>query len=220
MVNIDSFKSWTEYIANKVQIGNSLTIPQFNQLCYQAVLQVQERDYQTLLATEEVSTFLKTYFKSTILNVPLTGEVNYPSDYQHLASLRKYYVQPNGKSKMIDIEEIKNEAWGLTQISSLKEPMLRFPKYNQFSNVIRFLPRNIGIVEIDYFKTPVQPIWGYTIASGRPVYSPSTSVNFDFNQFAMNEVSAVFLSFRGVNLKDNELQAFVQMYKQETDSVL
>jgi len=220
MVNINSFKTYTEFLSNKVQVGGVISPSQFNQLCFQSLMQVYEKDYQTFLATEEVSELLRIYLKQQTTAVPLTGVLPYPSDYQHLTALRKYYVNPKGVGRMIQIEEIKEVEWGFIQASSLREPTLRFPKYNEFSSTVRFLPRNIGIIEIDYFKTPVQPIWGYTIVSGRPVYDPLTSVNFEFQDYSTNAVAAVFLSLQGVNLRDSELEQFAQEYMKQTNSLL
>ena len=74
------------------------------------------------------------------------------------------------------------------------------------------------MIELDYFKTPPAPVWGYTTVNNRPVYDPATSTNFIWDSFALNEVAAAYLALIGVNLKDNELAAFAQMYKQETNS--
>lgn len=220
MLNINDFKLYTEYLSNKVQVGNTLTIPQFNQLCFQSVMQVFEKDYQTFLMTEELSEFLRIYLKNQVSSVPATGILPYPADYQHITSIRKYYVNAKGVGKMLQVEEIKNVEWGFIQMSSLREPTLRFPKYNEFDGVIRFLPMNLGIIEIDYIKTPDQPVWGYTTVSGRPVYDPLTSTNFEFQDYSTNIVAAVFLSLVGVNLKDSELERFAQQYKKETNSAL
>lgn len=220
MVNINDFKLYTEYLSNKVQVGNTLTIPQFNQLCFQSVMQVFEKDYQTFLMTEELSEFLRIYLNNQVSSVPPTGILPYPADYQHIISIRKYYVNAKGVGKMLQVEEIKNVEWGFIQMSSLREPTLRFPKYNEFDGVIRFLPMNLGIIEIDYIKTPDQPVWGYTTVSGRPVYDPLTSTNFEFQAYSTNIVAAVFLSLIGVNLKDSELERFAQQYKKETNSAL
>lgn len=220
MVNINDFKLYTEYLSNKVQVGNTLTIPQFNQLCFQSVMQVFEKDYQTFLMTEELSEFLRIYLNNQVSSVPATGILPYPADYQHIISIRKYYVNAKGVGKMLQVEEIKNVEWGFIQMSSLREPTLRFPKYNEFDGVIRFLPMNLGIIEIDYIKTPDQPVWGYTMVSGRPVYDPLTSTNFEFQAYSTNIVAGVFLSLIGVNLKDSELERFAQQYKEETNSAL
>lgn len=220
MVSVNTFKLFSEYCANKSQNGGTLSVTQFNELCYRSVMQLFERDYQTFLKTEEISEFLKVYLKNAVFSVPLTGEYPYPSDYQHLASLRKYYVHPKKGGMMIHIKEIKNIAWGLAQISSLEPPLLRFAKYNEFSNVIRFLPKNIGIVESDYFKTPTPSVWAYSVVNSRPVYDAANSVNFEFFQYSVNEICGIFLSLIGINLREDQLQSFAKMYAEQNKSDL
>jgi len=219
-VNINEFKTYVEFLQNKAQAGNAVSISQFNQLCFQATMQKFEADYQTFLATEEVSEFLSTYFKNTVQSIPLTGELAYPSDYMHMSSLRKYYVPPGQPGRMIQIDEVKNVAWGFIQQSPLQPPTLRFPKYSHFNTVIRFLPRNIGIIEMDYFRIPAQPIWGYSIASSRPVYDSATSTDFEWEEYSTNEIAAIYLNLIGVNLKDGELLAWSKEYQQITKSFL
>jgi len=219
-VNINDFKLYTEFLRNKAQAGNTLSISQFNQVCFQACMQKFEMDFQTFLATEEVSEFLKTYFKNIVVSVPLTGEISYPSDFQHLSSMRKYYAPPGKPGRYIQVDEVKNVAWGHIQMSPLQPPTLRFPKYSEFNNVIRLLPRDIGIIEMDYFRIPVQPIWGYSTASSRPVYSPATSTDFEFSEFSTNEIAGIFLNLIGINLKDETLLQWANEYKQSVKSVL
>lgn len=214
-VNINYFKKFTEYAANKSQSGDTISPSQFNMVANQAQLQLFENDFQTYLQTEEISEYLKIYLLPKVEGVPNTGELPYPEDYLHLASLRKYY---NGK--MIPIEEVKNEAWGFIQISSLMKPSLRFPKYNEFSNVIRFLPKSIGIIEIDYFKKPTIPVWGYINVAGQPVYNPATSTNFDWIEYSFNEIASIFLSIIGINLRAGDLAQWSQQFKQENKSLL
>src|ERR1019366_7702387 len=123
-VNIQNFKEFTAYLMNKSQIGGTLSTTQFNQLCFRSIMTKFERDYQTFLATGEVSEFLKVYLKNTVFNVPASGEYPYPADYQHISSIRKYFIKTNGQGAMIKVTEVSNDAWGLLQISSLQQPLL------------------------------------------------------------------------------------------------
>lgn len=218
--NINTFKLFVEFVSNKVQIGNTVSPSQFNLLCDRAQMQVFERDYETFLATEEASNFLSFFLTNLTTSVPSTGYLFYPSDFQHLASVRAYFARPGGESTEIPTKEVKIANWGEISTSQLQEPTPRFPKYCEFSDGIRFLPKLIGTVMIDYYRTPVIPIWGYTVMSSRPVYDPATSTNFEWDSFALNEVAAAYLALIGVNLKDGELMQFAQMYKQETESKL
>ncbi len=214
-VNINKFKVFCDFVSNKVQEGNAYALSDFGDICNRAQMQLFERDYQTFIKTEEISEFLKVFLKNTVFGVPLTGLAPYPSDYQHLISLRKYL---NGK--MTEIKEVKNVDWAEYQVSQLMQPTLQFPKYNEFSNVIRFLPKNIGIIEIDYLKTPVVPVWNFTVTNGAPLYNPTGSVNFEWSEYNFNEVSALFLAMIGCNIKDNDLLGFSQLFAQQNNSNL
>ena len=219
-VNINSFKNKVEFIMNKSQSGNSYKPSQFNDVCQMAQMQLFEKDYQTFVNTEHISDYLNVFIKYKVGSVPSSGEYILPNDAQHLLSVRKYYVRPNGKSVMIQVKAIDNVAWGLFQISSLREPTARFPKYTEKADKLFFAPKNIGIIEVDYLKTPVTPIWGFTIVNNRPQYNPSTSTNFEWSEHSVNHVASIFLSLVGCNLKDNQLSQFSEMYKEQTNSVL
>jgi len=219
-VNINTFKIFTEFVANKSQQGNSVTISQFNLVSNQAQMVIFEKDYQTFVKTGEISEYLQTFIKTINTSVPVTGTYSLPSDYQHMSAIRHYYIPVDGPGGMIPVNGVDVEEWGLAQISKLMKPSARFPKYNESANTLRFLPRNIGLIEMDYFKTPVAPVWGYTTVSNRPVYNPLTSTDFEWDEFALNTVSAAYLAIIGCNLREQELGAFANQFKAETNSIL
>ncbi len=220
MANINNFREFVFYVMNKNQVGNSLTIPEFNSICNRSQMQVFEKDRAIFVTKQEVSDFLGLFLKNKTTSVPASGVFPYPSDLEHIASIRSYYVRPEGKSVEILVQPVKNRDWGEVSSSQLQTPTKRFPKYTEFGEEFRFLPMNIGIVMIDYFKTPVAPVWGYTIVNGRPVYDSASSVDFEWSDFAFNNVAANFLSLVGCNLKDTMLEQFAEQYKSETNSVL
>lgn len=220
-VNINSFKLYVEFVANKAQAGNSVSVSQFNDVSDRAQMQLYEKDYQTFLKTEQVSDFLQTFLVSKITgSVSVDGTYQVPANLQHVCAIRKYYVRENGKGFNVKVDEIKQVAWTDVQSPGLREASLRFPKYEEFGAVLKFMPRNIGIIEIDYFRLPVKPVWNFTVISGRPVYFAGTSVNFEWSEYSMNQVAANYLALIGVNLKDRELAQFSELYKQQTNSIL
>lgn len=219
-VNINQFKLFTEYCANKVQIGGTLSPSQFNELANRAQMVVFEKDRAIFIETQNISDYLGLFLKEKITTVPLTGTVVYPDDFEHTASIRSYYVRPEGASTEISVQPVKNYDWGDISSSQVQAPTKRFPKYTEFASEYRFLPFDIGTVMIDYFKTPTPPVWGYVSTSGRPVYDPATSTDFEWDSFAFNNVAAVFLQMIGVNLKDGDIASFAQMFTMETNSKL
>lgn len=222
MVSINDFKVYTEnIIANKNQSGNTLTIPEFNILAHRAQMMVFEKDRLIFLKTQESSDFLDCFLKSTTINPNgLTGFSPYPTDFQHTAAVRSYYVRPAGNSVEVKVEEVKNTDWGEIYSSQLQQPTKRFPKYSEFNDKYRFLPKNIGIVMLDYYKLPVAPIWGYTIVNNEPVYSANASTDFEWQNYSMERVANCFIEIFAQNLKDGELANFADNHGKEINSIL
>lgn len=220
-VNINDFKNFTEFLSNKAQAGNSLTPAQFNQAANRAQVQVFEKDRAVYVSEELTSDFLSTFLKTKIFNGPfVTGEIIKPTDFQHIANVRSYHIKDDGVGTNVDLKGVKSSNWGEIISSSLSVPTSRWPKYSEYGNTLRILPTDLDTVTIDYFKTPIKPVWAFTVVNGRPVYDATNSVNFEWDDFATNNVAAYFLQLVGVNLKDGELANFANMYKQETNSVI
>jgi len=220
-VNIDVFKRTAEFISNKTQSGNTTTAAQFNLLANAAQLQVFEKDRLIFLKTGESSDYLDWFLKNLTLNPDLTtGYLPYPSDYQHTSAVRSYYVKPKQRSVEVKVNQVKNTDWGAIGSSTLQKPTKRFPKYTEFKDEYRFLPKDIGIVMLDYYKTPVAPVWGFTIANNEEVYDPTTSTDFEWADAFFGEVMAVYVGFLGINLLEPELEQYAEMQKKETNSLL
>lgn len=221
-VNIDEFKKYVEFVSNKVQSGNAVTPSQFNEVAHRAQMQVFEKDRAIFIAEEIASDYLKDFLKKKIFNGPfLGGEFNLPTDFEHATAMRSNYLKKDGTTTEVEVLEVKNADWGEITSSSLYKPTKRFPKFSEFKNVMRVLPDELTTLTLEYFATPTRPLWAFTTGTtGRPVYDAANSVDFEWDQFALNNVAAYYLALIGVNLKDTELAQFTQMYKQETNSLI
>jgi hypothetical protein len=217
MVNINDFKIYTEGIlSNKVQSGNTITPSQFNIAAHRAQMIVFEKDRLTFLKTGESSDYLDWFLVNTIINPnQLTGYAPYPKGFQHTAGVRSYY---NGKEQKVDL--VTNNAWGEIQQSELMPPTLNFPKYTEFAGEYRFLPRNIGTVMLDYWKEPVKPVWGYKIVNNVAVYDPATSVDFEWESFALEMVADAYISIIAQNLKDQQLAQYAEVKGKQNNSIV
>jgi hypothetical protein len=216
-VNINDFKIYTEDIlVNKNQSGNTITPAQFNIAANRAQMIPFEEDRLIFLKTGESSDFLDWFLRNTIVNPDkYTGYVAYPKDFQHTADVRSYY---KGRERKVAL--VANSAWGDVQQSELMVPSLYFPKYTEFANEYRFLPRNIGTVMLDYWKEPQKPVWAYTIVSNVPTYDPIKSVDFEFPSFALERVAEAYLSIIAQNLKDPQLAQFADIKGKENKSIV
>jgi len=220
-VSINYFKSFVEALANKNQSGNSVTVAQFNTLANQAQLSQFEFDRNVYINTGEITKYLTFFMKNVVKQVPpATGFLPYPNDWEHTIALRSYFIRPDSKSIEVEIAEAKDKSWGEIQASSLLSSNKRFPKFMEFSNEYRFLPKDIGTVYLDYLKTPTAPEWKYTTVNNRPVYDPVNSVDFDWEDFSLNQIACNYLKLIGINLQMPELNAFATQFKAESSAPL
>lgn len=212
--SVNDFKKFVEFCSNKAQSG-SATPSEFNLAAHRAQMQKFEMDFQRFLQDGYVTDYLTAFMKKKTLLIDTFGNTNLPSDYQHTASVRSYYVHPTKGGIEVEVTEETNFEFGKLQASQLFVGSKRFPKCSYFSTQMRFLPRDLGLAYLDYFFTPPEPIWNYTIVSNAEVFDPTGSVDFLWDSVYMNEIAGMYLSLISVNLKDGELQAFAEMYKQQ-----
>lgn len=220
MVSLNDFYILADAVAKKSLIGGTVTISERDYFANQAQLQIFEKDRAIFLKTKETSDYLELFLKNVIVSVPLIGSFPYPLDFEHTASMRSYYVKPDGKSLERYVAPVKNRDWGAISSSQLYLPTKQFPKYTEFNSEYRVLPRDIGVIMLDYFKTPQFPVWGFNVVNNRPVYDPLTTVNFEWDSFAIGEVLSAFLMLLGISIKDGELSAFANDYLNKTNSRL
>jgi len=216
-ISVDYFVKLYEAIAEKNNVGQTLTPAQQNMFMNQAQLQLLSTDYQTFFKTKVVTNFLQTFLKiGNPTPVPAsTGLISYPTDLQYVSSVSHYY-----NSLWYDSELIDSADWDKIQIpNSILKPTFRFTKYRQVDNGIEFAPKTIGIAKVNYFKTPTPPVWNYTIVNNEPVYNPTGSVDFECDTFNTNRLMAVFLQLVGINLKDVDIAGFANQLTTETQTL-
>lgn len=213
--NVNFFRTLSQNITKKVNAGNTTTTEEFTNLSNAAQLLKLSNDYETFVKTKVISNYLQTFLKTDqVFSVnPNNPIVPYPSDYQYMSSVGSYY-----DGTQIDCQLVDNADWReMLRPNSLNYPTKRFPKYQQKDDGVLFAPKDIGTIYFDYFKTPIVPVWGYTIVNNRQVYDPTTSVDFEWDNFALNEIMAIYLQFIGISLKDTEIAAYAAQYTQETN---
>jgi hypothetical protein len=219
MVNINYFDEYVWGLINKVQAGMSITPDQKNIFYNQAQLIAFEQDYGVWVTTKgkELSQFLQTFLKKKEgLNINSQGVAQIPSDYQHTASMRSYWVREDEGAALITVDAIANVDWGDYQISSLEKPSRRFPKFTEYPTTYEFLPKNLGFAFLDYFKTPQVPFWNFEIIEDTEVYTPTGSVNFEWDEFALNRIAGLTIELIGGNLMSKELIALGQGIAQQS----
>ena len=117
------------------------------------------------------------------------------------------------------IDEIENEDGATFEFCANKKTFnilksvatIKYPIYTSAGNKIRISPEYDGEINITYLRKVKFPKWTFTIVSGTALFNPSASGFQDADIHASEEnemVKKVLLAF-GVNLKEQDIQAFV-----------
>ena len=212
-MTIDEAKRFLELLSQKTQSGG-FTPEQFNLAADRAQMQLLEKDYKLWQTSKELTEAISDFVEDDVpFAVPVaTGKVNYPSNFMHTVDVRRYYAQ---RQTQIPCEEVRGKDVGEMMISQLNQATLRFPKYVERDLHWQFYPKDVGNIIIDYIRRPTVPVWGYTMQNGRAVYNPSTSTQFEFPDFAHNEIVGIMCSYLSINIREGMLMEYAEMFKEQ-----
>lgn len=114
--------------------------------------------------------------------------------------------------KIVDCIWKRNSTVGYVISSSIVGPDLDNPIYNNESKYYQFWPASIGKIRAMYLVLPNDVKWDYTNVSGRPSYSPGTSIHSRFKATSFSPLAFRALRFLGLNITEPEvIQAASQL---------
>jgi len=215
-VNINEAYLFLNFISNKNQSGE-VSPSEFNRMATQAQWEYFSKEYEKWQLTQSITDALSVFIKSLATAVSTTGRLPYPSDYEHVISTRHYYVKNDNTGIEVPITEVDNNEYGDYLQSEIVNPTLRFPIWTAYSDYMQFKPNNVGLIAFDYFKKPLNPVWRFTIINNRPVYDPTTSVDWELPPQCHNKLVFMMCSYLGINLKEADLVQYSEMQKQELE---
>lgn len=185
--------------------------------------------------TQKVKDDLRPFIKLITLVLDENGRVDYPSDYIHWDSCRYKFLEDSdcddctpgivkdgtsrsrrsgiaktGKKKLysgldVNVMNIEHNALASRLRSKIVNPTKERPIMALYDTYMQFYPMDLGFVEMTYLRRPMVPSWGYTLVDGRPVYDPSTSIDFEWPWEVRNELIMQILSLLGITIREQEL---------------
>jgi hypothetical protein len=98
--------------------------------------------------------------------------------------------------------------------SQVRKPSKKYPVCRFMNDHIEFAPKDLGSVTMVHIRYPLTPVWGYTNPTGFfAIYDPTTSVNIELPAILNNQVAYSVLTKLGINIREQQLQAFAQQMK-------
>ena len=179
---------------------------------YKASNDLFNMEFKKYEETQEVSDSLAV-FKSnpTLLTIDGNGQSPYPANYRHVTEML-CTSSLTGEAKEIDTAML-----GRKLNNPNTPPTLQYPIFSLYSSYIQFYPITITNVSIVYLKTPIYPMYAYTIVGGRYVYNDSASIDVEWNTTDINKVALRALEVMGITLDDATLAQFGMQQEKDNE---
>jgi len=205
MVSIDNVYQKVLALANKEQRGY-ITPQEFNLFADQAQMEIFEQYFYDMNQfrrmpgnnseyTDMVNILEDklSYFKQGATPI---SDSNTVKDTFGDTFYRFGDINYNGKV----VEEIKYEDFYKTQTVPLTKATSSRPIYWRKDGKIYFEP-NLGDYTAHYIKKPSKPNWGYVVVKDKPLYNPTSSIDFELHAAEESELVYKILIFAGIAIE-------------------
>lgn len=209
--NINDIYNLFRYIVRK-QRGQFVTIPEFN----------ANMDSGQLDAVEE---WFAPYGKDQILHDALrpirvyyqfasdsAGMVTYPDGYIHLLG-QPFTVTGSSVNK---VEFVNEDELPFALTSQLRPVSNSYPIAVDTSTGFSIYPQQTQVGFFNYLRRPNTPVLAVTQVGRTLTYNPAGSAQIDFSDMYINNILARALKYAGVNMDEQAVSEFAQIYNQET----
>lgn len=210
MVGIKETFDTVQNIAQKQQYG-AISIPEFNEYANMANIDLfnerlgSVRDYYRLGKAiaktgagmnKEIDLLLSSFYVEDVTALVTGGVVSIPDECEYVDSITYLnravkWIPNNKRASYLD--------------STIDTPTVDWPVYSDLDGRIRILPTNIPSVLINYYKTPDEVIYNYSLTGNRPVYNPIGSVDFQWHPTQRIDLIMRICGYIGIAIRDTEL---------------
>jgi hypothetical protein len=143
-------------------------------------------------------------FKVNEMVTALNGIIQDPEGYRYFDTAFNMDTS-TGSAIPAAFEEVTTSEWDFRIGSELDRPSLDYPAMVKRNGYLEIAPKTIQSINLTYVKNPPAPVWGYTVANNRRVYSESASTDFTFDESDIPDLVYRILYMGGVNIRDREL---------------
>lgn len=210
-INVNKVYRAVLAVVNREQRGY-LTPDQFNRIGRMVQLDLLEKsfyEYNRFLTRRKAGLLNNEYgniaanlkdkidiFSKTSSLTLTSGTVSLPTDYYRTIS-----ITTNSRGTIL--QEVKKTDIPYVTSSKLTAPSTAYPIFYKEGDEINVLPDTITAATLDYIKTPVDPIWGFTTGSNSQlIYSSSASTDFELHPSEEVDLITKILAYSGIVIKD------------------
>lgn len=216
-----------ELICNKDFDGNIVTPERFNLLIKFVSIDLFRQKYGipeeyqpgrpvpleyadiTLKNTDDLKAFKVRLANRSVAS----GVMSFPTNYAHLMTVVYNYSKTvNGVAITLpkQVEVLREAEFASRTGNYTKRPTTANPIGVIRSDGIHIRPITITAADLNYYKFPVDPVFGYIEFDGGVTYNASTSTEFEWPADEHLTLARMILSQIGINLRSEELVQYAE----------
>jgi len=127
-------------------------------------------------------------------------------------SLGSYYGLPANQYKIINliqdgkvVQEVQKHKWDMIVNSRLMSPSTTYRMYRRIGEKLYILPVPTTTATLNYIRKPEDPHWGYESILGDPVYSSSSSTDFELPPSDEADLVIRICKYAGLSVREKDV---------------
>lgn len=211
------------FVLNKTQTGNAspnrfnLAVDMANRSLfkrYEGISEVLDAGGSAMSysESERIEKVLEIFKEKVTLYINSNGISAKPFDFVRDSAFT--YISQSGNTtsyspvKICNDIEFQEAQYSYIVPATKDNPVMRF-----VGNNMEFLPKNLINVEMVYLRMPNTPYWAYTMVNNRPVYDSTNSVDIEFPDDIIDDITMLVVQYFGVSINKNETVAYTEQFK-------
>jgi hypothetical protein len=211
--NLNEIYNFMDFIVRKER-GVFVTIPEFESTLDNAQIEAVSGWFEQYGATQKIHDAIRKLRSQVQFTSASDGQVDFASDYLHMIG-GAYTVTG---SSVNPVRFVNEDEIALALKSQLRPVSTSLPIAKDTATGFQIYPQVTQTGFYNYLRRPLKPVYGYTQVPGSRTitYDNATSTQLEFTDVYINNIISIALKFWGINMAEQDIQAFAQNQTQET----
>jgi hypothetical protein len=192
--------------------GVFVTIPEFESTLDNAQIEAVSDWFELYGTTQKIHDAIRKLRSQVQFTSTSDGQVDFASNYLHMIG-GAYTVTG---STINSIRFVNEDEVALALKSQLRPVSTSLPIARDTATGFQIYPQVAQTGFYNYLRRPLKPVYGYTTSGRTITYDNATSTQLEFTDVYINNIISIALKFWGINMAEQDIQAFAQNQTQET----
>lgn len=209
--NLNEIYNFMVFIVRKER-GVFVTISEFESTLDNAQIEATSGWFELYGITQKIHDAIRKLRSQVQFTSASDGQVNFASDYLHMIGGAYTVIG----STINTIRFVNENEVSLSLKSQLRPVSTSSPIAKDTATGFQIYPQVAQTGFYNYLRRPAKPVFGYTTSGRTITYDSATSTQLEFTDVYINNIISIALKFWGINMAEQDIQAFAQNQTQET----